>query len=56
MSEGIFVGIGGHYGWGQMGSLVNHAKFGRLRLAIKARIEPRLDREGPSMVQVLVRM
>ena len=39
-----------------MGSFVNRAKSGRLRLAIKGRLEPRLDREGPEMVPMEARM
>ena len=35
-----------------MGALVNHSILGRLRLSMKGRLEPRLDREGPAMVSV----
>ena len=35
-----------------MGSLVNRAKFGRLILAMKGKLELRLVLEGPTQVEV----
>ena len=36
-----------------MGSLANRAKYGRLRLDIKGKLEPREAQEGSTMVSVI---
>ena len=43
MSEGSLVGMGGHAGSFRMGSLVNLARLGRLRLAMYGKLDEGCD-------------
>ena len=45
MSEGSLVGMGGHAGLCRMGSLVNLARSGRLRLAMYGKLDGGCDTE-----------
>ena len=48
--KGILIGMQGHNESWWMGSFVNRAKSGRLRLAINGRLGMGLDQGGPTIV------